>query len=441
MKLNRHVNSVISLGLLLWAQVLFLCGSCLVCVLPNVAADVHANPNNNHAGSDGQAAPVGEDDAASSLLDDIIDNGNDSVDTESSTSATEESSTSSSPSSSDAPVTVLGLGKMGTAVAQCLARTQRTVHAWNRGASKRAALAAAVVPSSSVVVHETASAAVAASQTTLILIDDWEGTVELLRQLEIQQTGHRIVVFSTYTPTDIHRVQQELFPTLSDPSNTTTSARTQLIGGAIVGVPQTICSPQALILTSGADVSSVLEGVGRTVTFGGSDVGLAALANMALILVITFGVAGQELALLMVRQYMLLRLGDNDQQQQKTFLDLYTPLATEIGPAYTSMLLPVVSKAVTSRQYDRSYVPVGVFRKVLRMHASFLHQLGLADDTFLAAYLSYLDRVPNAQHGPAAWTELAVANETQQTTATTTVDNGGDGDSSTNKVQISNEEL
>jgi len=329
-------------------------------------------------------------------------------------------------------VTVLGLGKMGTAVVQCLVASssssstedgdeqqqrQVQVHAWNRGAAKRRAV------SDIATVHETAQEAVNHSNTTLILIDDWPGTVQLLRELSWRD-DQTVVVFSTYTPTDIQSVQRELFVSNNNNNNGDKSTKPTLIGGAIVGVPQTICSPQALILTS-ADVP-LLHTVGRTVAFAGSDVGLAALANMALILVITFGVAGQELALLMVRQYHENDDDANDAQQQHDFLDLYVPLAAEIGPAYTKMLLPAVSKAMRTGDYERSYVPVGVFRKVLHMHATFLQHLGVAEDTFLASYLQYLDRIVNEKHGPAAWTELAIVEKT--VTTTTKVDDG-DGDS------------
>jgi len=316
--------------------------------------------------------------------------------------------------STEGAVTVLGLGKMGTAVLQCLVgaagdsddehpydsaaagSSRRTVvHAWNRGVEKRRAVA----DLESVTVHETPRSAVASSPTTLILIDDWPGTVQLVRDLLTDSDGGEttaalhnktFVLFSTYTPTDIQEVERELFSVVEGRGSSIT-----LVGGAIVGVPQTICSEQALILTS-ANVPVLLR-VGRTVAFSGGDVGLAALCNMALILVITFGIAGQELALLIIRQYGV------DQH----FLDTYTPLAAEIGPSYIKMLLPAVSKAVTNRGYERSYVPVGVFRKVLQMHVSFMDHLGIASDTFLASYLRYLQKITNEKHGPAAWTELA----------------------------------
>jgi 3-hydroxyisobutyrate dehydrogenase-like beta-hydroxyacid dehydrogenase len=278
-------------------------------------------------------------------------------------------------------VTVLGLGNMGTAVLRCLVVQKNVVvHAWNRGVDKREAIRDVAH------VYETAEAAVLASNVTLILIDDWEGSVKLIKDMDRNVWKDRtIVLFSTYTPTDIQKLEQDMFQ----------DGTSALVGGAIVGVPQTMCSQKALILTT-AHVP-VLETLGRTVAFTG-DVGLAALANMALILVITFGVAGQELAHLIIQQY-----GANDQ-----FLQLYIPLSAEIGPDYTKMLLPMVSRSISSKDYARSYVPVRVFRRVLQMHVAFMSDLGIADDTFLATYLRYLEKVPNGAFGPAAWIEQAV---------------------------------
>jgi hypothetical protein len=269
---------------------------------------------------------------------------------------------------------------MGTAVVKCLSSNDVQVHAWNRGVEKREAVKDVAT------VYETAAAAVQASNLTLILIDDWEGTVKLINDIDRQIWKDKtVVLFSTYTPTDIQKIQTDIFDDES----------TVLVGGAIVGVPQTICSEKALILTS-ADIP-VLNTVGRTVSFTG-DVGLAALANMALILVITFGIAGQELAHLIIQQY-----GANDQ-----FIQTYAPLSAEIGPDYAKMLLPMVSKAISTKEYGRSYVPAGVFRRVLQMHSAFMDDLGIADDTFLSTYLRYLEKVPNDKDGPAAWIEQAV---------------------------------
>lgn len=283
--------------------------------------------------------------------------------------------------SSPPDITVLGLGKLGVAVVKCLAEGENvTIHAWNRGVEKRKAV------KDMATVHETAESAVQASSLTLIMIDEWDGVVQLIKDMGKKIWKDRtVVLFSTYTPTDIQKLQEGY---LYDAAGT-------LVGGAIVGVPQTICSPRALILTS-AHVPS-LRKIGRNEAFLG-DVGFAALANMAMILVITFGLAGQELAHLIIDRY-----GANEK-----FLEIFAPLAVEVAPVYTQMLLPMVSKSITTKQYERSYVPVGTFRRVLQMHANFMKDLGIADDTFLASYLRYLGKVQDVTFGPAAWIEQAV---------------------------------
>jgi 3-hydroxyisobutyrate dehydrogenase-like beta-hydroxyacid dehydrogenase len=277
-------------------------------------------------------------------------------------------------------VTVLGLGSMGQAFVQCLVKDGTTVHAWNRGLEKREAVRDIAN------IYETAELAVKASNITLILIDDWEGMTKLVQDIDRSVwEGKVVVLFSTYTPTDILKLQKEFF----------TGSTNILVGGAIVGVPQTICSPMALVLLS-QDIPA-LRTIGRIETFAGN-VGYAALVNMALILVITFGIAGQELAHLILQQYGV----------SEEFVQLYIPLSAEFGPNYTKMLLPMASKAISSKNYDNSYVPVGVFRHVLEMHASFMNDLGIKDDTFLSSYLNYLRKVTNTKLGPAAWVEEAV---------------------------------
>jgi pyrroline-5-carboxylate reductase len=347
-------------------------------------------------------------------------------------------------------ITVWGLGSMGTAVVQCLARhhnvtnsasSKVTIHAWNRGTSKRQAV------SQWATVHDTAAAALAASSVTLVLIDDWKGVVQLLndvvRELELGITANAssstsslpktVVLFSTYTPTDIAKLQAQL-----------AAFNVQLVGGAIVGVPQTICSPKALILTSSSGgksdgssmdgeqddiVSQWLQPVGRVVSFPSNNVGWAPLANMALILVITFGIAGHELAHVMIQEYIASVSAavsdhhdnvDNHAVAALRFVQQYSRLATEIGPEYTKMLLPLASHAIAQRDYgSRPYAPVGVFRRVLQMHLAFLHELGIADTTFLTSYVQSLQRVTNPKHGPAAWVEYVTSNRTSTIAPTT----------------------
>jgi 3-hydroxyisobutyrate dehydrogenase-like beta-hydroxyacid dehydrogenase len=309
-------------------------------------------------------------------------------------------------------ITILGLGSMGQAFVKCLlqqqqqeqsntttAKTAITVHGWNRGSNKRD-----IVRDMGARIYETPDAAILASNITLILIDDWDGIIQLITK-DIPRTvwsNKVVVLFSTYTPTDILQLQREYF------NNNDTNVL--LVGGAIVGVPQTICTPKALILLS-TDIPQ-LQNVGRIEMFRGN-VGYAALVNMALILVITFGIAGQELAHLIIQQF-----GVTDD-----FFRTYVPLSSQIGPDYTKMLLPISSNSIISKEYEKSYVPVGVFRNVLQMHITFMKEIGIANDTFLSAYVQYLNKVSNTKFGPAAWIEEAVVANNVQGRNVNVVDN------------------
>lgn len=290
-------------------------------------------------------------------------------------------------------ITVLGLGSMGQAFVQCLLKSDdginssTKVHAWNRGGEKRDK-----VRDMGATVYETAEAAVQASNITLILIDDWDGVVQLVTKdisRNIWTEDKVVVLFSTYTPTDIIQLQKNYFR-----NDSSTGTNVVLVGGAIVGVPQTVCTPKALLLLS-TDIPQ-LRTVGRLEVFHGN-VGYAALVNIALILVITFGIAGQELAHLIIKQYGVANSAE--------FFKAYIPLSAEIGPEYTKMLLPILSNSVVSKEYEKSYVPVDTFRNVLQMHVTFMKEIGILDDTFLTSYLYYLNKVANMKYGPAAWIE------------------------------------
>jgi NAD binding domain of 6-phosphogluconate dehydrogenase len=297
-------------------------------------------------------------------------------------------------------ITILGLGSMGQAFVKCLLQqknqqndnnnttttTAMNVHGWNRGIEKRD-----IVRDMGATIYETPDAAIMASNITLILIDDWDGIIQLITK-DINRTvftNKVLVLFSTYTPTDIIKLQTEYFPN-DDNTNVV------LVGGAIVGVPQTICTPKALLLLS-TDIPQ-LQNVGRIEIFHGN-VGYAALVNIALILVITFGIAGQELAHLIIQQYGVMT---ND------LLQRYISLSSEMGPDYTKMLLPISSNSIITKEYEKSYVPVGVFRNVLQMHLTFMKEIGIADDTFVSSYVQYLNKVSNVKFGPAAWIEEAI---------------------------------
>jgi hypothetical protein len=288
------------------------------------------------------------------------------------------SSSSTSTADEAAPaggIAVLGLGRMGSAVARCLAGGEKqeeeddqaqavlppaagrsaraVVHAWNRSPPRHLTHDS----SSTIRLHSTLESAVGNATTTtgmvLVVIDDWTGarqvTSNVARYIAAREQRERagarlttttttVVVFSTYTPDEM----QDLFDALSSSSlsssQSSPSHTMNLVGGAIVGIPETICSTATLVLLSasssstGQAVKTLLDPLGTVVSIDADDVeeedpspsssslslnhtnnnvGSASLLNIALILTITFGLAGSELALLMIQSAASINNNDN----------------------------------------------------------------------------------------------------------------------------------
>ena len=89
-------------------------------------------------------------------------------------------------------ISVIGLGKMGAAIASALLQSGRSVTIWNRSAEKAAPLveAGAALASSP-------EEAVAASDATIVCIKTHKTTTELLKQLPGQLSGKTIIDLST----------------------------------------------------------------------------------------------------------------------------------------------------------------------------------------------------------------------------------------------------
>ena len=89
-------------------------------------------------------------------------------------------------------ISVIGLGKMGAAIASALLQSGRSVTVWNRSAEKAAPLveAGAALASSP-------EEAVAASDATIVCIKTHKTTTELLKQLSGQLSGKTIIDLST----------------------------------------------------------------------------------------------------------------------------------------------------------------------------------------------------------------------------------------------------
>lgn len=179
------------------------------------------------------------------------------------------------------PVTVLGLGAMGTALARAFLAAGHPTTVWNRTPGRS--------PELDVVRAATPAEAIAASPLVVVclLVDDTVRST--LDGLDL--TGKTIVNLTHTSPQQARDTAQRLAPA-------------QYLDGGIMAVPAMIGTPAAFIIYSGAadtfdDHRSALSALARPVHVG-SDPGLAALYDTALLSAMygMFGGAQHALALI-----------------------------------------------------------------------------------------------------------------------------------------------
>jgi 3-hydroxyisobutyrate dehydrogenase-like beta-hydroxyacid dehydrogenase len=184
------------------------------------------------------------------------------------------------------PVTVLGLGAMGTALARAFLAAGHPTTVWNRTPGRSPELDSAGVQRAA-----TAAEAIAASPLTIVclLVDS---TVHATLD-DVDLSGRTIVNLTNTTPEQSRATAERL-----------TSAGASYLDGGIMAVPPMIGTPSAFIFYSGpSDVfdqhRAVLEVPARP-AYVGTDPGLAALHDIALLSAMygMFGGAQHALALI-----------------------------------------------------------------------------------------------------------------------------------------------
>jgi hypothetical protein len=366
-------------------------------------------------------------------------------------------------------VTILGLGGMGVSVVRCLAvgsnqpksssspgttptppsmedgRTNfhsvNNIHVWNRGDTKRQRVHDMNLTNT--YIHTTIGTAIDSSDIVFTMIDDWDGTKKIIRDYVSRKstatttttttTTKTFVLFSTYSPNEILEFQNELnrdrAKGLLDDDGP--PQRVRIVGGAIVAVPQTICTPQAFWFSSSSKsvsnddkdaddddddtktkLDDVLNGLGRHYSYYGYDIGIAPLLNIALIQGITFGIVGHEMSQLLLERYLTERIDDETTTttttiSRRTILQQYnTEIVHHIVPTFIGMLLPFIGKQIP-------YVPAKTFLHVMKLHMKFSTEIGIHSDIYLAQYVYYLEKI-DAQDkaGPAQWIKYATTGTT-----------------------------
>lgn len=171
-------------------------------------------------------------------------------------------------------ISVIGLGAMGTALAQAQLRAVHDVTVWNRTPQKMESLAALGAKGAVSV-----EAAVQASPLVMICIDSYATTKELLYTDEAisHLSGRTVIQFSTGTPQEARDSESRL-----------ADRGAEYLDGAIMCYPDRIGTPKALILVGGKrrafdSAYAVLEVLGGDLRYLGENIAAAAALDLALL--------------------------------------------------------------------------------------------------------------------------------------------------------------
>ncbi|WP_268241491.1 NAD(P)-dependent oxidoreductase [Nocardia rhizosphaerihabitans] len=168
-------------------------------------------------------------------------------------------------------VSVIGLGAMGTALAQALLAGGHQVTVWNRTAARAEALVA-----EGAVLAATSAEAMAAADLVILCVLDDPAVREHIEPAAAQLRGRTVVNLTTTTPEQARSLGAWALANEVD-----------LIDGGIMAVPSMIGGPAAFVLYSGATAAfdrfrAVLELFGRA-EFVGADFGAAAMYDLAIL--------------------------------------------------------------------------------------------------------------------------------------------------------------
>ncbi|WP_093155551.1 NAD(P)-dependent oxidoreductase [Saccharopolyspora antimicrobica] len=186
-------------------------------------------------------------------------------------------------------VSVVGLGDMGTALAEALLAAGHRVTVWNRTAAKAERLVAKGASRA-----ESAADAIVASQLVVVCLLDYDSVSQVLGPHTDVLAGRTLVNLTNGTPGQA----REMATWAADHG-------ADYLDGGIMAVPPMIATPEAFVLYSGPSGTfetwqPVLDAFGES-RYLGDDAGAAALQDLALLAGMYGVIAGSLHALSLVR--------------------------------------------------------------------------------------------------------------------------------------------
>ncbi|EPH44831.1 NAD(P)-binding domain-containing protein [Streptomyces aurantiacus] len=271
------------------------------------------------------------------------------------------------------PVSVFGLGMMGSALAAALLKAGHPTTVWNRTVAKTGPLVAqGATPA------ETPAAGVAASPLVIACLTTNDNVRELFAPLAAELRGRTLVNLTNGTPSQA----RELAAWAQEHG-------IAYIDGGIMAVPQMIAGPGAYILYSGDEAAyathrETLAALADT-KWVGTDAGLAALWDLALLT----GMYGMGIGV--AQAYALIGSAGVPAKD-------FAPLLTDWVIAMTQGIVPGTAEAIDSGQHLTDVSSLEVNQAAVPNLATTFAEHGVRDLLF-GAMQPLLDRAVAEGYG------------------------------------------
>ncbi|MGW7076706.1 NAD(P)-dependent oxidoreductase [Streptomyces sp. NPDC054866] len=256
------------------------------------------------------------------------------------------------------PTTLLGLGRMGTALAAALIKAGHPTTVWNRTASKTGPLVAqGAAPAT------TPREAITASPLIIVCLTTNADVRALLAPEVDALAGRTVVNLTNGTPNQAREL-----------ADWAAAHGIAYIDGGIMAVPQMIATPGAYILYSGADEAAfathrpTLEALADT-KWVGDDPGGAALYDLSLLT----GMYGMVMGV--AQAYALIGSGGVPARE-------FAPLLREWVNAMTDGLVPGMAEALDSGQHLTDVSSLEINQAALPNFLTAYAQAGISDELF-----------------------------------------------------------
>ncbi|WNQ14024.1 NAD(P)-binding domain-containing protein [Paenibacillus aurantius] len=255
------------------------------------------------------------------------------------------------------PVSVIGLGMMGSALARTFLKEGHQTTVWNRTPGKADALM-----KQGAKVASTVNEAIAASPIVVICVLDYGALHEILEEAGELLVGRAIVNLTNGTPAQARRTAAWV-----------THRGAEYLDGGIMAVPQMIGTSGALVLYSGSEkvfqtYQPTLKGIGG-VNYLGEDPGLAPLYDLALLSAMYGMFGGFFHAVAMIR---------SEQIKAETFTSLVVPWLQAMSGS-----LPLMAQAVDAENHQTDVSSLSINQTAFSNFIEVCGELGISNELMI----------------------------------------------------------